>query len=130
MAKRRKPKVAPDVAELEQQREWLIRCVLIGQGYVRRAMETTQDQRAHRVYQQHFVEMDRALSEVRPVAEDVLKLLGRGIANARTNVEDSLRYARPLAEMHGEKDGSFYAVVNHTERALKTLAGEGEHDAR
>lgn len=83
MAKRhkRKPPMSTDV--LEAHREWLIRCVLIGQGYVVNAIEAAkeaQDATAYKVHKRHYDEMQKVIDGVRPAAEDVLRILGERIA--------------------------------------------------
>lgn len=85
MAKRRKSPEAKAVAQLESDREWLIRTTLLGKGYIVKALEVAKDsgdQTAMTLHARHLAEMDLAINGCRPAAEDVLRRLGDRVAKA------------------------------------------------
>lgn len=83
MAKRRKSRPPADVAQLQSDREWLIRTTLIGLGYVTVALEAAKeagDAVAIKTAQRHVEEIERAIQSIRPAAEDVLRILGKRVS--------------------------------------------------
>ena len=114
MAKLRKRRPPPAIAELQSHREWLIRVVLIGQGYVKTALDKATDPTERALYARHNAEIDLAINVARPAAEDVLQLLGRRVAMLRATLEAYPGRAGVTEQQHNawiyQKDAALKAV--------------------
>ena len=105
MGKRRKSPEAKAAAQLESDREWLVRTTLLGKGYIVKAFEAAKDagdQTAMTLYARHLAEMDLAINGCRPAAECVLQRLGGKVADAEAKLAKLLAAAIGVNRFAGE----------------------------
>ncbi len=101
MAKRKKSPEGRELAQLESDREWLVRTTLIGMGYLKSALDNADDPTEQQLIRTHRAEMERAIDGCRPAAEDALQRLGKrvhGLTVTANMVPKLVAAARVLIE--------------------------------